>query len=104
MKHRSITLTETQEKAFNVATEAHTKKVHFLWYPQDSGVEFDEFVDDADKVEMGEWLMQSWSGAHGCKHIPIWERIGRCTFNNLGQTCWKSVGYYDPEDGTLVIK
>ena len=47
MKHRSITLTETQEKAFNVATEAHTKKVHFLWYPQDGGVEFDEFMEDA---------------------------------------------------------
>ena len=104
MKHRSITLTEKQEKAFNVATEAHDKKVHWLWYPQDHGVEFDEFMEDANKVEMGEWLMQSCSGSITCKHIPIWERIGENQFDGLGQLCWKSVGYYDPDTGNLVIK
>lgn len=103
MKHRSITLTETQEKAFNAATEAHTNKVHFLWYPQ-SDVEMDEFIEDADKVEMGEWLMQSWGGSVTCKHVPIWERVGRCSPESFQRACWKPVGYYDPETGMLILK
>ena len=104
MKHRSITLTETQEKAFNVATEAHTKKVHFLWYPQDGGVEFDEFMEDAGKIEIGEWLMQSWGGSVTCNHLPIWKRIGHNTSNNLGQLNWEKVGYYNPDTDKLVLK
>ena len=103
MKHRSITLTETQEKAFRLATEAHAEKVHFLWYPQ-SDVEMDEFIEDSDKVGMGEWLMQSWCGSVVSKRLPIWERVRKDLREPLGPACWKSVGYYDPEDGTLVIK
>ena len=104
MKHRSITLTDTQEKAFKVASEAHNRKVHFLWYPHDSGVEMDEFMEDAGKIEEGEWLMQSWSGALGGKHIPIWERIGLSEDDKLGKSCWKPVGYYDWGTGDLVLK
>ena len=104
MKHRSITLTKTQEKAFRVATKAHTKKVHWLWYPQDSGVELDEFIDDANKVRMGEWLMQSWSGSVTDKHIPLWERIGRCAPGSFDRLSWKEIGYYDPDTGNLVIR
>ena len=103
MKHRSITLTKTQEKAFRVATKAHTEKVHWLWYPQDSGVELDEFIEDANKVGEGEWLMQSWSGSVTCKHIPIWERKVK-DGSDLGPDTWKDVGYYDPETGNLVLK
>ncbi len=103
MKHRSITLTKTQEKAFRVASEAHAEKVHFLWYPQ-SDAEMDEFVEDADKIEEGEWLMQSCSGSITCKRLPIWERIGLNEDDKLGKSCWKSVGYYNPETGSLVLK
>ena len=81
---------------------------------------FDEFLQDADKVKAGEWLLLSWSGItwvevawverkltperpSDYKHLPIWERIGYSVDKPLGHVCWEKVGYYDPSTGNLVI-
>ena len=124
MKHRNVELTETQERALELATERHDKRVHFAWYPKNAEWEseftLDEFMQDADKVKVGEWLLLSWSGVTWVevawvedkltpersptyKHLPIWERIGHSEDKPLGHVCWKQVGYYNPSTGNLVI-
>ena len=110
MKHRDIELTETQERALELATERHDKRVHFVWHPYgaewESEFTIDEFIEDANKVKMGEWFLHSWSGSITDKRLPIWERIGNGRYGEpkpRGHVCWKQVGYYDPSTGNLVI-
>jgi hypothetical protein len=79
MKHRNIRLTEKQELAFLLAMATHDAPVHFVWYPHNahwSGTDtMDEFIEDQEKVQIGELLVQSWSGSPTVKSLPVWERI-----------------------------
>ena len=104
-KHRNVTLTETQERAFNAAAEAHDKKVHFAWFPKnaewENGYTRAEFDEDMGRVAVGEWLLQSWSGSRTDKGLPIWERIANPHHEEFQ---WREVGYYSPDTGNLVLK
>ena len=99
MKHRGITLTEKQEIAYrflcSLPGSCGGTRVHFVWYPHGADWQtestMDEFTEDADKVQVGDYLIQSWSGSHTSRDTyPVWERIS--SEKGFTEKTWKKIG------------